>query len=144
MISGFIDGLKEIMEWLPKKYSDVVLLSSVEGTKDNHPCSKPPKFHRDLDIYELNSRRDMACYPVTIYFGLDSGKSLHLFHEPRGGTRGSSNIQIKELKIDPGSVLVWDPARFSHASCPHRPGSLMNPNRVNILLHGVDSLKLGE
>lgn len=79
MTSGFIDGLKEVMGWLEKKYCYVIY---IKGLKTNAALSagrEKPDFHTDLLSKELTTTRlGHQHYNMVMYMNLHSEQELKL------------------------------------------------------------------
>jgi hypothetical protein len=168
-LSGFLDGLKECMPgWLHKKYTDVVVISSLEidepptaetpteqtataQTPTDKPATAktpkatPPKessLHFDVHIdsirhYEEEDDR----WPVSIYFSLSSTIGSTIWYQPCKGSRGKK-ASVQELHIPAGSVLIFDPTGFQHCTKKKMSQSEERPDRVNILIHGLEEIKV--
>lgn len=140
--SGFIDGLKEVMGWLERRYCDVAYIKPFKNQAAIAAGKKDPELHVDMDTDELETTR-WGCpeYPIVIFLNLDNGKMLKIWHQKLGGTRGRHGSPYL-MEVPPGAVLIWDPTKFKHATAAIMadPTYTDPPHRVNILLHGVGGL----
>ena len=150
VLLGFLDGVKETMGWMAKRYVDFTVVTTpkeiLRRTTQYRKAKKTNKpndagFHFDVNIERMNFEEiDSPEKPVSLYFPI--GDEIKIVHRPPGGRRGVQNPKDKLLTVRDNGMMFFDSPTFFHRSATeHYSNSDSPPPRVNIMLHGIDSLK---
>jgi hypothetical protein len=132
MISGFVDGLKESMGWLQKKFIDYNILHTTAVENSNYE----DHFHGDADESRVTDKPRGERWPVSLYFALEDTTNLYIKHNPERGERGRAPNPSKVMHIPAGSILLFDSVFFRHALYPWKEGEPKPPRRLNIMVYG--------